>query len=241
MRSVPWCALSSSDLRPSRARRQDWSIVTAGLLLALRVLRTRLGPPPVEAPMRKRFLLAVAGLIYFTPTAASAQVPGTCVRPARLMSPFAFLTVNGVCTDLSEFVTPLSKGWGLTKRATVGDATVDLNVLFNPDPVISFTGTTVNLSTSTTFAFLFGTSIVPDFYSQALSSIQFSASSVTGTTTVHNSVNYPTYISGYGTVGQASTNLGVDAGTAPCIASGDAATTDCPAETAANSFAPTFY
>jgi hypothetical protein len=192
--------------------------------------------------MRKPFLLAVAGLLYITPTAASAQVPGTCVRPVRLSSPFAFLTVNGVCTDLSAFVTPLAKGWGLTTRATVGGSIVDLSALFNPDPDISFTGTTLNLSTATTtFAFLFGTPIVPDFYSEAVSSIQFSASSVTGTTTVDNSASYPTYISGYGTVALAPTNLGVDAGTAPCIASGDAATTDCPAETAANSFAPTFY
>jgi hypothetical protein len=82
---------------------------------------------------------------------------------------------------------------------------------------------------------------VPGFYSSATSTIGFSATSVTGTTTVANSAVYPTFVSGYGTLGAALTNLGVDLGTTPCVASGAPATTTCNEGTASNSFAPAFY
>ena len=192
--------------------------------------------------MRKCVLLAAALLLPIAAAPASAQPAIGCARPTRLTSPFAFVAVNGQCTDLSGFIVAQTKGWTLNTRATVGGATIDLNAIFNPDPSLTFTGTTVSPSlTATTYAFMFGTPIVPDMYSLALSSIQFSATSFTGTTTVANSTTYPTYISGYGSNGAVLTNLGVDAGTKNCVASGAGATTDCAAEQNTSSFAPAFY
>jgi hypothetical protein len=192
--------------------------------------------------MRKSFLLVTAVLLALAPPPASAQLDLGCARPAQLTSPFAFVSVNGRCTDLSGFIIAQTKGWTLTTRANVGGAIVDLNAIFNPDPSITFSGTTANPSLSaTTYAFLFGTPIVPDMYSLALASVQFSVTSVAGTTTVANSGTYPTYISGYGSVGATLTNLGVDAGSEDCVASGVAASTTCAEEEKTASFAPTFY
>jgi hypothetical protein len=192
--------------------------------------------------MRKCFLLVAAVLLPLAPVPASAQVDIGCARAAQLTSPFAFLSVNGRCTDLSAFVIAQTKGWTLNTRANVGGTVVDLNAVFNPDPGITFTVITSNLSTTaTTYSFLFGTPIVPDMYSLALASVRASVTSAAGTTTVANSADYPTYLSGYGTVGPTATNLGVDAGSADCVASGVAASTTCAEEQNTNSFAPTFY
>jgi hypothetical protein len=192
--------------------------------------------------MRKCFLFVAAMLLPLAPVPASAQLDLGCARPVQLSSPFAFVSVNGQCADLSAFVVAQTKGWTLNTRANVGGSIIDLNAVFNPDPSVTFSGTTANPSlTATTYAFLFGTPIVPDVYSLALASVQFSATSVAGTTTVANSDIHPTYISGYGSVGAILTNLGVDAGSNDCVASGVAASTNCAAEQNSGSFAPSFY
>jgi hypothetical protein len=192
--------------------------------------------------MRKRSLLVAALLLPLASVPAGAQPALGCTRPAQLTAPFAFVSVNGQCTDLSAFIIAQAKGWTLNTQATVGGATVDLRAIFNPDPGITFAGTTVSPSlTATTYAFLFGTAIVPDVYSLAIASVQLSASSVSGTTTVSNSTIYPTYVSGYGTVGVAATNLAVDAGSNDCVASGVGASTTCAVEQNTSSFAPAFY
>jgi len=82
---------------------------------------------------------------------------------------------------------------------------------------------------------------VPDFYGSATSTLQLTATSPTGTTTVTTSDTYPAYLSGYGTLGDELTNLGVDLGTTPCVASGTLGSTTCDEGSAANTFAPTFY
>ena len=192
--------------------------------------------------MRKCCLSITAAMLLLVPARASAQLALGCARPAQSTSPFAFVSVNGRCTDLSAFIVGQTKGWSLNTRATVSGATIDLSAIFDPDPGISFSGTTANPSlTATTYAFLFGTPIVPDMYSLALASVQFSATSVAGTTTVANSGTYPTFISGYGAVGATLTNLGVDVGSRNCVASGLAASTTCAAEQKSGSFSPTFY
>jgi hypothetical protein len=192
--------------------------------------------------MRKRFLLVTAMILPLAPTPAVAQLSLGCTRPAQLSSPFAFVSVNGQCTDLSSFIVAQTKGWSLDTRAKVGGSVIDLRAVFNPDPSVTFTGTTANPSlTASTYAFLFGTPIVPTMYSLAIASVQFTATSAAGTTTVSNSAVYPAYISGYGSVGGALTNLSVDAGTRDCVASGVAATTTCAAEQQARSFPPAFY
>jgi len=195
--------------------------------------------------MRKYFLTALSALVLTVPTTTSAQItlPG-CVRPATLTAPFVFVAVNGQCTDLSSLVAPVvgGKGWSLSTKLSLASATIDLHALFNPDPSVTFGGTTTNLTgDATTYAFLFGLPIVPDFYSSALSTLHLSATSVTGTTTVANSATYPAFVSGYGTVGDELTNLGVDLGTGTCVASGTAASATCDLGSASSSFAPTFY
>src|SRR6478609_2048720 len=107
--------------------------------------------------MRKYVLLLVPVLLHVAPAPASAQISLGCVRPAELASPFAFVAVNGTCTDLSSFVARAAKGWLLDTRATVGGAAIDLHAVFNPDPTISFSGTTVNpAATAIPYTFFFG-------------------------------------------------------------------------------------
>lgn len=192
--------------------------------------------------MRSRFLLATVVLLPLAPATASAQLDLGCTRPARSTSPFAFVAVDGHCTDLSAFIVAQTKGWTLNTRASVGGSVIDLHAIFNPDPSLTFSGTTINPSlTATTYAFLFAMPIVPDMYSLAMASVQLSATSAAGTTTVTNSATYPTYISGYGSVADALTNLGVDAGSHACVASGVAASTTCAREQKTDAFAPAFY
>ena len=195
--------------------------------------------------MRHYLLLGLPALLLAAPLPAPAQLalPG-CDRPPALTAPFVFVAVNGQCTDLSALVTPVvgGKGWNLLTRVTLFGSTIDLQAAFDPDPGVTFTETTLNpTSEATTYAFLFGLPIVPDFYSSAISSLQLSVTSATGTTTVDNSASYPAYLSGYGTLGGTFTNLGVDLGTTPCVASGVLATATCDPGTATNGFAPAFY
>ena len=195
--------------------------------------------------MRKSLFLALPALLLAAPSSSSAQIalPG-CERPATLTAPFAFVTVNGQCTDLSGLITRAEGAavWTLSTHLTLAGSEIDLHAIFDPDPFITFGGTTVNpVDAAVTYAFLFGTPIVPGFYSSATSSLGLSVTSPSGTTTVANSAVYPTYLSGYGTVGLAATNLGVDLGTTPCVATGTGVTTTCNQGMASNSFAPTFY
>jgi hypothetical protein len=195
--------------------------------------------------MRKSFLLAIPALLLAAPASSSAQIalPG-CERPATLTAPFAFVSVNGQCTDLSALITRAEGGavWNLDTHLTLAGSEIDLHAIFDPDPFITFGGTTLNpVDAAVTYAFLFGTPIVPDFYTSATSSLGLSVTTPMGTTTVANSAVYPTYLSGYGTVGLAATNLGVDLGTTPCVATGTGVTTTCNQGMASSSFAPTFY
>ena len=197
---------------------------------------------PFVGPQPQHGLPALL-LVTAVPSSAQLDLPG-CARPARLVAPFAFVAVNGQCVDLSTFITPLpvGTGWNLTSHLTLAGSVIDLHVLFDPDPSVTFTGTTLNpTSAATAYAFLFGLPVVPDLYSSASSTLRLSLTSPSGTTTVANSATYPAFVSGYGTVGAELTNLGVDLGTTPCVASGTAATASCDEGSASHSFAPTFY
>jgi len=105
--------------------------------------------------------------------------------------------------------------------------------------------TTTNLIAGpVTYAFLFGTPIVPGFYNVATSTGGVSVTDgARGNSTVATGGVYPTYISAYGTVGFSPTNLGVDLGTAPCNATGVpfTVTTVCNQGSTSNTFAPAFY
>jgi len=189
----------------------------------------------------------LAAAVLFAPATAMAQggLP-TCGTPSST-SPFAWAFANNACRDLSSYWVSQGNGvWALnTPKLELGNAVIQLTGLLDQDPFISFGATTTNLSGSAiTFAFLFGTPIVPGLYTAATSTGGVSVTNgVRGTTTVATSGVHPTYISGYGTVGFVPTNLGVDLGTAPCIASGVplTVTTTCNQGTTSNSFSPTFY
>jgi len=190
-----------------------------------------------------RVLLLAALMV---PGVAAAAVVAPCTPQEAIKSPIALVSVNGSCIDLSSFIKGNGKSSVLdVKGLLIPDvATLDLLAAFNSDPFITFGATTTNLVAGpVTYAFLFGTPIVPGFYNTASSTGGVSVTnSPGGAFTVDNSVIFPTYISGYGTVGLVPTNLGVDLGTAPCTAPGPAlSTTVCSQGTASNTFAPTFY
>ena len=207
----------------------------------------------------------IAVALVAAPTLGQAQGPGSgipgfedivCspvgdITAAAITSPFALALARSgettACVDLSRLITRGEKSWSLTANdIAIGElGTADVTALFNPDPFITFGATTTNLGAgTTTYAFLFGTPIVPGFYTDATSTTGVSITNgASGTSTVDNSAIYPTFVSGYGTVGGVPTNLGVDLGTTPCTATGVpfTVTETCAYGTATNTFAPTFY
>jgi hypothetical protein len=200
--------------------------------------------------------MLLAAAVAFAPATAVAQgglptcTPGVTGKPgiaAGLTSPFIWAFVNNVCTDLSAYIVVQTPGkiWTLnTPTIDLGAGSVQLTATFNADPFISFGSTTINLSGTNTYTFLFGTPITPGLYTNASSTGGVTVTDgLRGNTTVTTSSVHPTYISGYGTVGSTPTNLGVDLGTAPCTASGTPlqVTTVCNQGTLTSSFAPTFY
>lgn len=209
--------------------------------------------------MKTRTMLWAAAVVL-TPSGVFAQnIPSTCgangtgfplggIAGNGISSPFAWAFVNNVCTDLSRWIIGATQAgtWSMTTPTLeVGGTTLKVRASFDGDPFISFGATTTNLSGSnTTFAFLFGTPIIPGFYASATSTGGVTVTDgVAGNTTVSTSGVYPKYISGYGSLGFAMTNLGVDLGTASCNASGAplAVTTVCNQGSLGSSFAPASY
>lgn len=174
-------------------------------------------------------VLVLLGLLAFLPGAASATAVGAPLQ----------ICANGDCLDLSGYLTPA--GGNLTTfdaNFTLGGSAIHLSGAYDSDPFITFAASTTNvIAGPVTYAFLFGTPIVPGLYGAATSS-----GSVTftdgpdGASSIATGSIYPTYISGYGTLGLAATNLGVDLGTASC-----AGGSTCNQGTASNTFPPTFY
>lgn len=169
---------------------------------------------------------------------------------AALDAPFAFALASAggatACADLSSLISREGKIRSLdAKDISLGSlGTLDLTAAFNEDPFITFGATTTNLAANVTYAFLFGTPVVPGFYNTATSTGGVSVTNgASGTSSVATSAIYPTFISAYGTLGLVPTNLGVDLGTTPCAASGVpfTVTSTCAYGTAMSTFAPAFY
>lgn len=178
----------------------------------------------------------------------AASAPPSVSAAQSMSTPTIWAIVDGACWDLSSYVTDVQKGkvWGVDARdIDVGFGLFSISALMNADPFITFGVTTTNLSTApVTFSFLFGIPVVPGLYTSSTSTGGVSVTNgARGTSSVSTSGIYPTYISGYGLVGLAPTNLGVDLGTATCTASGApfTVTTTCAQGTTLNSYAPTFY
>ena len=189
---------------------------------------------------------AVLLVLLFSAPAVTQAAPVLPGAPESL--PFLFVCANDLCLPFAVPRLPDGKTFGFENFPIFfpGVAQLEIDAVYNPDPFITFGATTTNLVPgTTTFAFLFGTPVVPGVYNHATSTGGVSVTNgLSGTTTVDNSGIFPSYISGYGTLSLLPTNLGVDLGTAPCIAgpgSPFALTTTCAQGTVSNFFAPTFY
>lgn len=197
-------------------------------------------------------LVLTALLVTSSPLAA--QIPGLpalppttgsgCSTPSAATAPFLQVFVNGACADLSSSLVSTTPGiWNLVPTTfSVGGASIKLNATFQSDPFITFQAATNNpVSGPVTYAFLFGTPVVPGNYTSASSSGGLSLTPGAGQdATVAPSSIYPTFISGFGTAGASATNLGVDLGNTSCVATGTATST-CNFGTKSSTFAPTFY
>lgn len=206
--------------------------------------------------MRRRLAGLAAAFLLAVPLPAHAQGGGIGFverlcgggehGPLALFA-LAVAGETGGCIDLTDRLVREGKTWTIdVTDIGLGDlgSLNRLTATFNSDPFITFGASTTNLVAGpVTYAFLFGTPIVPGLYSSAASTAGVSVTNAPGTTaSVDPSAIYPTYVSGYGTVGGAPTNLGVDLGTTTCSASGAiVSTTTCNYGTTTNTFAPTFY
>jgi hypothetical protein len=179
------------------------------------------------------------------PSTSAVAAPG----PPPLVLALAQVAGQTVCVDLSPFVETLGDKMYQLQAAGIGLGglgTLDqISATFNTDPFITFGATTTNAIPGTvTYAFLFGTPIVPGFYNLASSSGGVSVTpGAVNNTTVSASPIGP-YVSGYGTLGAVATSLNVDN---PTFTAPDGAT--CLATTAThtctlplvNGGAPGFY
>jgi hypothetical protein len=191
--------------------------------------------------MKVAFRILVLMAVLLPSVAGAVTLPCTDVSGA---SPIAQVSVSDQCIDVSDNIRTVDgKTWTLDTTVETSAATIHLQATYNEDPFITFGATTTNLSAGpTTFAFLFGTPIVPGVYTDASSTAGVSVTTPGGTATVDNSGIFPTYVSGYGTLGLVPTNLGVDLGTGPCTASGAGVTTTvCAFGPTSSTFAPTSY
>ena len=161
--------------------------------------------------------------------------------------PYALLVVGERVIDLSDHFLPVPG----TDRSRL---TVDLNrygigqtvtALVDPDPFITFGATTTNLVAGpVAYSFLFGTPVVSTQYTNATSSGGVTLTNgASGTAIVSAPGTYPTFISGYGSLGAPTTNLNVDLGTGSLVASGapGSVTVTRNLGNNASSFAPTTY
>ena len=109
---------------------------------------------------------------------------------------------------------------------------------------ITFAVGTTNLGPGPTdYAFVFGTPIVPGFYTTATSILSVTVTSSptpNSVATISLDGIYPSYLSGSGTWGATATPLGVDLGTTVCTSSGGVATT-CDFGMATNTFPAAFF
>jgi hypothetical protein len=197
--------------------------------------------------MRKGFLLVVPALLAAGAASARAQTAG-CVAPAPAAGPVVQVTVMTAsdtrCIDLSELVlkNPV-KGWNLpSTRVTLSGATIDLRANLNPDPTVDFLFSTLNPSTTmTTYSVLFGLPIVRDYYATAISMSNLTVASTTGTSTVSPVAQRQPFVTGYGSLDNVLTDLGVGLGTAACTANGAPSSNTCDLGSKSTTFRPTYY
>jgi hypothetical protein len=155
-------------------------------------------------------------------------------------------TINGTNTDISSCIFTNGKVATLSAFIFGGAGSADVHAVLNSDPFITFGATTnkpdyrygdicILIRNADSSGSLFGSEQVPGGVTVT--------DGARRNTTVATSAIFPTFISGYGTLGLVPTNLGVNLGTTPCVAAGApaAVTNTCSYGTASNTFAPTLY
>ncbi|BCS35127.1 hypothetical protein TBR22_A43530 [Luteitalea sp. TBR-22] len=183
---------------------------------------------------RLSWLLSLAVLGTAHPAQASTIVPG----------PFLTVCANTECVEVPDAFAPVNDSVSTVEtRLQLAGSTVVISGLVDRDPFIAFTVMTTNFVPSPlTFSILFGTPIVPANYRYAVSSLSATVSSTPTTAAVVSSPGtYPTFLSGYGTLGAAPTNLGVDLGTTSCASAAGNAPTTCAYGSTSNTFSPTAF
>lgn len=191
--------------------------------------------------MKKYLAFAATAVLLAVPAPAAAQFNIGCAAPAPTR-PFVIVSINGVCTDLSAFITPSGKGFTINGTVSILGNTIRLSGFMDPDPSITFGATTTNASAAaTTYSFLFGLPIVPDFYTTAISEARFGVTAAAGTTTIANSATAPVFVTGYGSVNTVLTDLNVGIGTTPCVATGPLGTRNCSLGTSTSTFGSRFF
>jgi hypothetical protein len=205
----------------------------------------------LEFGLAVRSATAVASLalsaIASAPAVASAQIPNVFTRACNVFehttSVFLGIAVNGQCVNLSNLVVPGSKAGTVQLRSSVfviGGNRITLNAFWNADPFITFDLTTENLvAGSQDYSLLFGTPVIPGAYRFAGATLTGSIAPGQNGGTVTNTTGTTAFLSGYGTLGVAATNLAIDLGTGPCTATN--LTVPCGVGARSNTFAPTQY
>ena len=77
--------------------------------------------------MKWRALVVFAGVLV-APVTASAAVGASCVQAGTLSSPFAWVFVNGQCTDFSSLIQSTANGFWSTSM-TVQTAVANVSVV----------------------------------------------------------------------------------------------------------------
>ncbi len=193
----------------------------------------RKAPPCLSA---FTIVLLVVALLAAPRSAHAQSVAGnSCGAADTATSLYLAVVMNGECVNLSGQISAGQKpgtaqaGTGLT----IGDQGFAINAFWDADPFITFTFTSTNIgSAPVIYEVLFSTPVVPALYSYAEATLTGSVMTAGGG--VVNTAGKPTFLTGLGSNGGASTNLGVGIGTGPCVAP----TTTCGNATASNTFAP---
>ena len=184
--------------------------------------------------------------IMLVPTAAHAGDVPICTVG---VNPFAFTNVPAIGVCVNNVLFTLKEFTGTGKPYTMSSATRSFNTggtftlsaIFNNDPFVSFTFSSVVLPRFgvVTFDVWFNTPVVGGPYNRASSAatLNVTADGTNASALVNNGA-YPSYISGYGD----ATNLNVNTGSGPCSAAtagaATTATTTCTPPGASASFAP---
>jgi hypothetical protein len=188
--------------------------------------------------------LAWAAEVRCGPSSDQIDTQQTGIAPMVVMQIFVGSSQEGETVDVSDCFLNIEKLLFLEAQIVDDDFTASITATMNPDPFISFGTTTTNLIAGpVTYAFLFGTPIVPGIYNTAASTAGVTVSTVSGTASVDNSAIAPFYVTGYGTDGGTMVDLGVAIGTAPCSSTTPPipASTTCDQGTGTNTFPPTFF